>query len=568
MAELPDRLAQCWRESVPEELKIRADYLEGGWSKDRPSQVLTMLNTWIAMSYRAKKHVEPAAFHGGIGLFAVQYALLRLLADGKLQEHYGPGISSKVVPIAAPLHGEMLLHVGEVLDHFPTIKIQAQEALNAASSLYKRLEGQALHHDGREDHEQGSAARFSFFGEVLDSDMLPPIRPEPSHRFLGQEQTSLKRLPRAAYENAAIRYIETLDLQMSTELRAAVVRNAVDRLFRIDPPVEVQAVLEENESWIWPALAEAYPPSSSYDFHSPWANSSWRASMDVREIERELEVPFKNWFWHEPMSSFRSWQKQFLPAKQHSRRKFEMQLALLKLDPFPEPILQAFVDWKRGLEEKLERAREAADLPPVPKHLEYLIHLMSRRLDAWHTLVNSPKGPESFAPFEQAALQAARSASSIDIAAAEAAVDAVCRTHRHVDADPKLVAESAKGTLRKMLPVVQSPRKLERHLAQWRPSSLLIKSPCSCRTGGLVQASEDQLPPYSLRCFCGKLEWKTKWDMRSRENEPTYACTQFDDQIEMWAIGCLLGLEDPPFPYITISVKAGSEQRYRDWGLK
>lgn len=570
MADFPARLAAWWTETVPEHLRYRADNLGGRWNKDRPSHVLAELSAWVDMRYRAKKYVDREVFEGAIGLFATQYALLRLLTDGQLQQHYQPVGTSKVVPLTPPLLKELATHVDDVLACFPSLGLTSSAILNAASSLYKRLPTQDPEERPSDEDETSSATEAADSAEPSSSpaDLLPRTDPaERTARYSDyrREPSALAQLPRADYEQVARRYLEALDVPLSPELASAVVRVSIDRLFGLDVPTEVAAVLEENESWFWPALAAAYPPDRSFDPRSPWDYSAWRATSDAYQVERELTVSFKDWFWNEPITTIRAWQKQFLPAHQHARRKIEIQLQLLHLDPFPETIVAAFSAWKRDLASKLVQLREAAALPPVPRHLSFLEGLVSRRLAAWHVLVNSPEGPASFAPFEAAALSAARSSPVIDITAAEALVDAECDSHMVVMIDPKLIARSAKETLRKMLPVLESPLKLDRHLAAWRPAHLLVQKPCGCRSSPQVPQKEDKLPPFTLRCLCRDLTWKTNWEMRSRDDESFGACTQFDDRIEQWAIACLLGLQTPNFPYSHLSVKASSEEWHRQY---
>ncbi|MBK6616241.1 hypothetical protein [Ottowia sp.] len=526
------------------------------------------LDSWVAMRYRAKKYIDPGVFEGAIGLFATQYALLRLLSAGQLQQHYQPSVPSKVVPLAPPLQKELTLYVDEVLTCFPSLGLTAPAILNAATLLYKRFATQAPRPQRSDDHDAPAATTTSGSSEECPASvgLLPATTPSDRTSHYGdynREPPALAQLPRADYEQVAHRYLETLDVPMSPDLRAAVVRHVIDGLFRLQVPSAVATVLEENESWFWPALAEAYPPDGSFDPRSPWDYSSWRANSDAHQVEQELKVSFTDWFWSEPISNIRSWQKQFLPPQQHCRRKIEIQIQLLHLEPFPEPILAAFAAWKRGLSSKLDELREAAALPPVPRHLSFLSTLVSNRLHAWHVLVNSPEGPASFAPFEADVLAAARSSPKLDIAAAEASVDAECDAHMVLRTDPKLIARSAKQTLRKMLPLVQSTRKLERHLAQWRPSHLVLQRPCGCRPSAHVEQSEKQLPPFSLRCVCGDLKWKTSWQLRSTDNDPIGLCIQFDDRIEQWAIACLLGVPYHSFPYIHLGVKADTEEWHR-----
>jgi len=519
------------------------------WNKDRQSSLLLAAISWAWFSGGRVKATSVTVEHGWAHLLAQQYALAGIASRPDFDRIYPDDPSErKIVQLNAPLKDEFEILVHEFLNAYP-------------------VGGSALKEDF--GSVTGCAEVLTKFrqGPRWLADARPPERlPETP-----EKKDDLATAGTHAYLGVARRYLEVVGAPLDPELREAVARKAVDEMERRQSSPEVQALIDENASWFWEALAIAEPPEKKLsppgnDRYTHWERvwddtTQMHARWTAADLERQLnEVTFGSWFWSSSAKDLRRWYKELLPAEAPKRRKYEMLFALKEIDPFPPPLIEdAFIKWAHETATEARRFKSASEMPPRPLHLQHLIGLVCTRLDAFATLTASPNGPQAFATWERGMIAAATSGNLVPVEEIYPSIDAASQNFSIGSyGSPSHVEEciaAAKRELRSAQVILGSPALLKKRMDHWRPDRFVIATPCGCKSRRGAIPKEGALPPTNISCRCREFEWESPVRRKVQE----FKEDQFNAKIQRWAMSALVG-KATEMPWSSISVRTQSER--------
>jgi hypothetical protein len=479
--------------------------------------------------------------HGLAHLLAQQYALGRLASMPNFAQFYPADVGDrKVVSIKAPMGEEFQQLVAEFLAAYP-------------------VGGQALKVDGP------SAKACA---EILAAIRLrPPLGPEPLFERERPKEVAEGHGGQAVqkYLEVARRCLDALRAPLTPALKEAVARIAVDKACGLRTPPEIDEVVAENGWWYWDDLARAEPVGHRRQFPNGeryvlWHEAVWddtaqfHARGTATELHRQLrEETLGSWFWYRSAKEIRVWYKALLPSAPPTRRKLDMMFALTRSGGFPQPVIvDAFREWHELTEREARRYEAASEMPPRPLHLEHLIRLVTRRIQAFDVLTGSDSGPQAFGAWERRITEAVRAGKLVPLTDVDREIEACFR--EPVRASIVCAGDcikAAKRYTRSAHAILGNESKLRELMQHWRPDRFIVENACGCGGRRGIIPTERALPPSNLSCRCHGFSWQTP----AQRREDDFREDRLEREILRWAIAALVG-EPTEVPWTTISVRA------------
>ena len=337
----------------------------------------------------------------------------------------------------------------------------------------------------------------------------------------------------------------------------------------------IDPLLQLNRAWEWDEISRVSPfslndqPAHTWNL---WSSDQHLAKTEADQVQRFSEsVSIEDWLYNVPMPQVRQWRDAFLPDRPKRGRKIFLLWELSLHADFQAECRKAFEAWRQDQVREVVRLMGLAQQRPVARHLEWLARLTGHRLDAYHSLTNSCKGPDAYADLVESWLTKHREGAKKGLEGIDQEVaDATWIGKSIYEPDVIDIAKEVAWSYIKLTErAVSSQRELKRALLIQKPTQLVATQCCAvCKSKPRkkrTKASGAPLAPFHLLCTCGAFQWRpesyrgdpTEWmlDMSHKQNH------------QLWAIARHLGIESFPIDGVGLLSMASEIHFERRWGV-